>query len=97
MLCMHPIIEKVPQEVINVSNETRSRYLNYINSIAKKEPIRSGIGCGNLAHGFAACSASEKVDLTGNQKANIGIITSYNDMLSAHQPTNMPDMIKAAI
>ncbi|NOT83480.1 MAG: phosphogluconate dehydratase [Methylococcaceae bacterium] len=95
---MHPIIEKVTQEVINRSHETRSRYLNYINSIAKKEPIRSGMGCGNLAHGFAACSATEKADLTGIQKANIGIITSYNDMLSAHQPyKDAPDMLKTAI
>jgi phosphogluconate dehydratase len=56
------------------------------------------MGCGNLAHGFAACSASEKADLTGDQKANIAIITSYNDMLSAHQPyKDCPDLIKAAI
>jgi phosphogluconate dehydratase len=95
---MHPIIEKVTQEVVNRSHETRSRYLNYINAIAKKGPIRSGMGCGNLAHGFAACSASEKADLTGDQKANIAIITSYNDMLSAHQPyKDAPDLIKAAI
>jgi phosphogluconate dehydratase len=95
---MHPVIEKVTQDIVDRSHKTRSAYLNYIDAIAKKGPIRSGMGCGNLAHGFAACSASEKADLTGDQKANIAIITSYNDMLSAHQPyKDAPDLIKAAI
>jgi phosphogluconate dehydratase len=95
---MHPVIEKVTQDIVDRSHKTRSAYLNYIDAIAKKGPIRSGMGCGNLAHGFAACSASEKADLTGDQKANIAIITSYNDMLSAHQPyKDSPDLIKAAI
>ncbi len=95
---MHPIIEKVTQDIIERSHPTRSAYLKYIDGIAKNGPIRSGMGCGNLAHGFAACSASEKADLTGDQKANIAIITSYNDMLSAHQPyKDAPDLIKAAV
>ncbi|MEQ1546003.1 phosphogluconate dehydratase [Methyloglobulus sp.] len=95
---MHPVIEKVTQEVIERSDKTRSAYLKYIDGIAKNGPIRSGMGCGNLAHGFAACSPGEKADLRGSQKANIAIITSYNDMLSAHQPyKDAPDLIKAAI
>ena len=95
---MHPIIEKVTEEIIERSHPTRSAYLKYIDGVAKKGPIRSGMGCGNLAHGFAACSAAEKADLTGDQKANIAIITSYNDMLSAHQPyKDAPDLIKQAI
>ncbi len=95
---MHPIIEQVTEEVVKRSNKTRTAYLKHIDNLAKKSPIRSGMGCGNLAHGFAACSASEKADLRGDQKANIGIITSYNDMLSAHQPyKDTPDLIKAAI
>lgn len=95
---MHPIIEKVTQDVIERSHDSRSAYLNYIDGLAKDGPNRSKLACGNLAHGFAACSASEKADLTGEQKANIAIITSYNDMLSAHQPyKDAPDIIKAAI
>ncbi len=95
---MHPTIEKVTNDIIERSHPTRSAYLKYIDSKAKKEPIRTGMGCGNLAHGFAACSLTEKADLTANQKANIAIITSYNDMLSAHQPyKDSPDLIKAAI
>jgi phosphogluconate dehydratase len=48
---MHPVIERVTQEIIERSHPTRSAYLNYIDGIAKKGPIRSGMGCGNLAHG----------------------------------------------
>ena len=95
---MHPVIEKVTQEIIERSHPTRSAYLKYIDGVAKKGPIRSGMACGDLAHGFAACSAAEKADLTGDQKANIAIITSDIDMLSAHQPyKDAPDLIKAAI
>ena len=62
---MHPIITEVTEQIIERSQPTRSAYLNYIANIVKKEPVRSGMGCGNLAHGFAACSAGEKIDLTG--------------------------------
>lgn len=95
---MHPVIEKVTQDVIDRSHESRSAYLSYIDGLAKEGPNRSKLACGNLAHGFAACSPSEKADLTGETKANIAIISSYNDMLSAHQPyKDAPDLIKAAI
>ncbi len=95
---MHPIVEKVTQDVIERSRTSRTAYLNYIDVLAKDGPVRSKLACGNLAHGFAACSAAEKADLTGETKANIAIITSYNDMLSAHQPyKDAPDQIKAAV
>ena len=95
---MHPIIEQVTEEIIERSRPTRSAYLQYIDGMAKKTPTRAGMGCGNLAHGFAACSAAEKADLMGDYKPNVAIISAYNDMLSAHQPyKDMPDLIKAAI
>jgi phosphogluconate dehydratase len=95
---MHPIIEKVTADVIARSQDTRSVYLNRIAGFLTQGPYRARLGCGNLAHGFAACSAGEKADLSGAEKANIGIITAYNDMLSAHQPyKDAPDLIKAAI
>ncbi len=95
---MHPIIEKVTQQVIDRSRPTRAAYLKHIDSIAKTDPIRTTMACGNFAHGFAACSPAEKLDMTTTRKPNIGIITSYNDMLSAHEPyKDAPDVIKAAI
>ena len=95
---MHPIVEKVTQDVIERSHTSRTAYLKYIDGLTKKGPNRGKLACGNLAHGFAACSPSEKADLTGATKANIAIISSYNDMLSAHQPyKDAPDLIKAAV
>ena len=93
----HPVLEAVTNEVIKRSRETRAIYLARIDAAVETGPHRSTLGCGNLVHGFAACPAGEKADLTGNVKANIAIISSYNDMLSAHQPyKDYPDTIKAA-
>lgn len=65
--------------------------------MGSKGAQRSTLGCANLAHGFAVCSPSEKEDLAADQVVNLGIITSYNDMLSAHQPfERYPDIIRAA-
>ncbi|WP_031433516.1 phosphogluconate dehydratase [Methylomarinum vadi] len=95
---MHPTIEKVTQEVIERSHESRSAYLKHIDKQSKEGPNRSTLPCGNLAHGFAACSAADKAALTGNQQANVAIITAYNDMLSAHEPyKDFPKLIKEAV
>lgn len=95
---MHPVLEKVTNEIIERSSETRAAYLARVDAAAKKEPHRAELACGNLAHAFAACGAGEKSDLTGHKKANIAIISSYNDMLSAHEPyKDAPALIKAAI
>lgn len=59
---------------------------------------RAGIGCGNLAHAFAACAAPEKADLNFTAKPNIAIVSAYNDMLSAHQSfERFPAIIKRAV
>ncbi|MDD5580358.1 MAG: phosphogluconate dehydratase [Methylobacter sp.] len=95
---MHPVIEKVTKEVIERSRDTRSAYLARIDAAIEQGPHRSGLGCGNLAHGFAACATGEKADLAGNKKANVAIISSYNDMLSAHEPyKDAPALIKEAV
>lgn len=95
---MHPVLEKVTEEVIERSRETRSAYLARIDSAIEKGPQRAKLACGNLAHGFAACSTAEKADLAGSDKPNIAIISSYNDMLSAHEPfKDAPALIKQAI
>lgn len=63
----------------------------------RQDVHRASLSCGNLAHGCAACSAPDKVSLSGSQSLNLGIVTSYNDMLSAHQPYgNYPELIKDA-
>ncbi len=94
---VHPVLESVTNDVIERSKKTRSVYLARIDEAVGKGPHRAVLGCGNLAHGFAACSMTDKTDLAGDQKANIAIISSYNDMLSAHEPfKDFPALIKEA-
>jgi len=94
---VHPVLEAVTKDVIERSRKTRQEYLDRVDAAIEKGPHRSVLACGNLAHGFAACSASDKADLAGDQKANIAIISSYNDMLSAHEPfREFPEFIKEA-
>lgn len=94
---VHPVIDALTNEIAERSQKSRSAYLARIDEAAGKGPHRLTLGCGNLAHGFAACASTEKADLTGAVKANIGIISSYNDMLSAHQPyQDFPALIKEA-
>ena len=90
-------IEAITNRIIERSKPTRETYLNRVRAAAKKGPHRSTLSCGNLAHGFAACGVSDKANLAGDVMPNLGIITAYNDMLSAHQPfETFPQMIKQA-
>jgi len=95
---MNPVIQEVTDRIIERSKDTRKAYLDKIEKARLQGPHRGVLSCGNLAHGFAACSKQEKQDLTQLTKANIGIISSYNDMLSAHQPYEAyPALIKEAV
>ncbi|HDY86260.1 hypothetical protein LCGC14_0542010, partial [marine sediment metagenome] len=80
---VHPVLETVTNDIIERSRVSRAAYLARIDAAVETGPHRAHLECGNLVHAFAANSASEKADLSANVKANIGIISSYNDMLSA--------------
>lgn len=96
-MTVHKTISEITDRIIERSKPTREIYLKSIDEQIVKGVHRSSLSCGNLAHGFAACGVSDKAALSGDVVPNIGIITSYNDMLSAHQPyKNYPDVIKAA-
>lgn len=95
---MHSVIEQVTQRIEARSTEERQRYLARMQKAQHKGPHRGALSCGNLAHGFAACGKNDKGNLRSLTRANIGIVTSYNDMLSAHQPyENYPEQLKKAI
>lgn len=79
-------IAAITARIVERSKPYREPYLDRVRSAATNGPHRTVLGCGNLAHGFAVCSPAEKVALAGDRVPNLGIITSYNDMLSAHQP-----------
>lgn len=95
---MNSQINEVTQRIIERSRATRQAYLAKIDKARRQGPHRGVLSCGNLAHGFAACNQEEKSDLRSMTKANIAIVSSYNDMLSAHQPyETYPQIIKDAV
>ncbi|BBO27542.1 phosphogluconate dehydratase [Alteromonas sp. I4] len=95
---MNSQINDVTQRIIERSRATRQAYLAKIDKARRQGPHRGVLSCGNLAHGFAACNQEEKSDLRSMTKANIAIVSSYNDMLSAHQPyETYPQIIKDAV
>lgn len=95
---MNPVIQEVTDRIIQRSQSSRKSYLDKIESARLQGPHRGVLSCGNLAHGFAACGTEDKSDLRSMTKANIAIVSSYNDMLSAHQPyETYPAQLKQAI
>ncbi|MCB1968852.1 MAG: phosphogluconate dehydratase [Geminicoccaceae bacterium] len=96
-MTVHARIGEITERIARRSHDRRQRYLERIAGDAARRPVRAGLGCSNLAHGLAACNAADKTDLAGDIKANIAIVSTYNDMLSAHQPfERFPALIKAA-
>ena len=95
---MNSIIQEVTERIEERSRKTRKAYLEKIEAARREGPHRGVLSCGNLAHGFAACNKQDKADLKSMTKANIAIVSSYNDMLSAHQPyETYPDIIREAV
>lgn len=95
---MNPIVERVTQRIIERSRATRVAYLAKIERARSTRVQRAQLACGNLAHGFASCTQQDKASLKSMTKSDIAIITSYNDMLSAHQPyESYPEQIKQAL
>ena len=96
-MTVDPRIAAVTARIVERSKPSRETYLSRLREMTAKGPFRSTLSCGNLAHGFAACGPAEKSDLAGDVVPNLGIITSYNDMLSAHQPfETYPELIRKA-
>jgi phosphogluconate dehydratase len=90
-------VEAVTRRIAERSRPAREAYLEIIRAAAKDGPQRKRLSCGNLAHGFAA-AGEDKDPLKGAVWPNVGIVNSYNDMLSAHQPLGAyPDILKAAL
>ncbi len=96
-MSVHRTVSAVTQKIIDRSKEGRKRYLAKIEAAIDNQPKRKSLGCANIAHGYAACGAGDKNALRNGQGPNLAIITSYNDMLSAHQPfEHYPNIIRQA-
>ena len=91
---VHPVVAEVTARIVERSRPTRDRYLALLEATRDRGSERAGLACGNLAHAFAA-SGEDKPAIRAGRAMNIGIVTAYNDMLSAHQPYGAyPDRMK---
>lgn len=94
----HPVIAEVTHRIATRSAEQRHRYLERMAATAENGPARGRLACANLAHGFAASGTRDKTALRRMVKPNIAIVSSYNDMLSAHKPfESYPARLKQAV
>lgn len=86
---------EVTERIIEKSRPTRTAYLNRVDSIINRQRGPDRLGCANVAHAFAAMPANDKLRVVVEKAPNIGIVTAYNEMLSAHQPyVKYPDIIR---
>ena len=93
---LNDTIDAVTRRIIERSKPTREIYMQRMRMAAEQGPRRAHLTCGNQAHAYAAMG-SDKDALVAEKVANLGIVTAYNDMLSAHQPfETYPAQIKAA-
>lgn len=91
------VIKHVTNRIIERSKRSREGYLDACEAQMRDGPRRKRLSEGNIAHASAGCAVLEKTELLGAKWANIGIVTAYNDMLSAHQPfERFPELIRHA-
>ncbi|MGA8979267.1 MAG: phosphogluconate dehydratase [Pedococcus sp.] len=96
---LHPVVADVTARVTDRSRASRSAYLQRLSRAASElslRPARTDLGCSNLAHAVAACGGEDRTTMAADTGVSLGIVTSYNDMLSAHAPfEHYPQAIKA--
>ena len=92
---MNPIVQSVTQRIRARSATTRSAYLDRMTRLAARTRGTERMGCANVAHAFAGLPGNDKLRVVAEKAPNIGIVTAYNDMLSAHQPyEGFPEVIR---
>ena len=93
---LHPAVASVTARIIERSRPRRSAYLAQIDAAATRARGADRMGCANLAHAVAGSPPDDRFKIIAERAPNIGIVTAYNDMLSAHTPMQpYPDLIKA--
>ena len=83
---MHSVVTRVTARITERSKDTRAAYLAGVDAMIVRKPPQDRMGCANLAHAYAALPGADKFNVVVEKAPNIGIVTAYNDMLSAHQP-----------
>ncbi len=82
----NPILDRVTRRITERSAPTRRAYLDHMAAQRTKGTQRAGLGCANMAHTTAALPHEDKLRIHAERAPHLGIVTAYNDMLSAHQP-----------
>jgi phosphogluconate dehydratase len=94
-MALHPTLARVTDRIRKRSEGSRGDYLDRMGAAHQKGAVRAHLSCGNQAHAYAAMT-QDKAALAEGRATNIGIVTAYNDMLSAHQPyEHYPELIRA--
>ncbi|OED36774.1 phosphogluconate dehydratase [Chromatiales bacterium (ex Bugula neritina AB1)] len=97
MTRLHATVESVTERIRSRSQTLRSEYLEQTRSTKQNQPRRNRLSCTNFAHAVAAVSSNDKLTLHQERSPNLGIVSAYNEMLSAHQPfERFPKIIKSA-
>ncbi|MDO5756435.1 MAG: phosphogluconate dehydratase [Rhodobacterales bacterium] len=97
-MTLHPVLARVTDDIIARSARTRRIYLSRMAAARPHGPARAHLSCSGQAHAYAAADAGDKAALAAANAGNLGIVTAYNDMLSAHQPLHrFPDLIRDAV
>ena len=98
MTSLNPVVARVTDRIRERSAETRADYLKRMDAAAGDEPGRAKLSCANWAHAFAGSPVQDKLKAMGGRDPNVGVVTAYNDMLSAHQPfERFPEIIRKAV
>ncbi|MEP3440420.1 phosphogluconate dehydratase [Sulfitobacter sp.] len=96
-MSVNQILNKITKRIVERSQDRRAAYLERMRAAQSKGPSRGHLSCSGQAHAFAAAGPDQNALATGTQ-GNLGIVTAYNDMLSAHQPfERYPTLIRDAI
>lgn len=90
-------LQEITDRIVERSSDSRRKYMEKVERARLDGVTRKQLSCGNLAHGFAACSSDSKKRLIGEDAPNFAIVSAYNEMLSAHQPYHAyPEIIRDA-
>jgi phosphogluconate dehydratase len=97
MPALNPVVAEVTARIVERSRATRADYLRRMDAARDNGVGRAKLSCANWAHAFAGQTIADKLTAMGGKQPNVGIVTAYNDMLSAHQPfERFPPVIREA-
>lgn len=97
-MSVHPIVADVTARIVARSKASREAYLTHMHAARRQGVQRGALSCTNLAHAFAAFPVNDKLRLKEQKQPSVAIVSSYNDMLSAHQPFDrFPAIIRDAV